>query len=269
MHLILTGATGLVGSSVLDAMAKMKDITKISILSRRPIPMVEDLHDSRINVIIHKDFEKYEPELLEKLKGANGVVWALGISQNKVTKEEYVKITKDYTLAAAKAFATLPPDNEPFRFVFVSGEGATQTPGRFSAIFARVKGETETLLSELRGSNPRLQTESIRPAFVDCVNHPAIKPYIPNPGMLYNAANVTMGPVVRKLVPSFVSPTEVLGKFMTEMAMGKHDSGLASGGQGIITLTGGLRIVENVGFRRLAGLSPAGGSGVDEKTATS
>ncbi|KAF9880156.1 nucleoside-diphosphate-sugar epimerase [Colletotrichum karsti] len=254
MHLILTGASGLVGSSVLDAMIKMKDVTKISILSRRPIPMVEDAKDPRINVIIHKDFEKYDSEVLDKLKGANGAVWALGISQSKVTKEEYVKITKDYTIAAAKAFATLPPENEPFRFVYVSGEGATQKPGLFSAIFARVKGETETLLSEMRAADPRLQAESIRPAFVDAANHTAIKPYIPNPGLAYNVMNVTLGPLIR-MAPSLMSPTEILGGFMAEMAMGKHDAGMAAGGKGIITLNGGLRVVENVGFRRLAGLS--------------
>lgn len=64
MHLILTGATGLVGSAVLDAMIKTKDITKISIISRRPVKMVEDAKDHRINVILHKDFEKYDSELL-------------------------------------------------------------------------------------------------------------------------------------------------------------------------------------------------------------
>lgn len=85
MHLILTGATGLVGSGVLDAMLKSKDITKISILSRKPVPMVAD--DPRVNVILHRDFAKYEPQVLEQLQGANGVVWALGISQLKVTKE--------------------------------------------------------------------------------------------------------------------------------------------------------------------------------------
>ena len=87
MHLILTGATGLVGSGVLDAMIKMKDISKISILSRRPVKMAEDAKDPRINVILHKDFERYDSALLRQLEGANGVVWALGISQSAVTKE--------------------------------------------------------------------------------------------------------------------------------------------------------------------------------------
>lgn len=85
MHLILTGATGLVGSSVLDAMLKSKEITKISILSRRPVPLAEK--SPKVNTIIHKDFTNYESQVLEQLQGANGVVWALGISQLKVTPE--------------------------------------------------------------------------------------------------------------------------------------------------------------------------------------
>ncbi|KAI8169264.1 hypothetical protein K4K50_001019 [Colletotrichum sp. SAR 10_71] len=85
MHLILTGATGLVGSSVLDAMLKSKDVTKISILSRRPVPMVGN--NPKANVIIHKDFETFDPSVLAKVDDADGVVWALGISQTKVTKE--------------------------------------------------------------------------------------------------------------------------------------------------------------------------------------
>ena len=67
MHLILTGATGLVGSGVLDAMIKSKDITKISILSRRPVAMAEAARDPRINVVINTDFEKYDPAVLAKL----------------------------------------------------------------------------------------------------------------------------------------------------------------------------------------------------------
>jgi uncharacterized protein YbjT (DUF2867 family) len=87
MHLILTGATGLVGSSVLDAMLKNTTISKISILSRRPVPMADDAKDPRVRVIMHKDFESYKPELLDQLKDADGCVWALGTSQMNVTQE--------------------------------------------------------------------------------------------------------------------------------------------------------------------------------------
>ena len=89
MHLILTGATGLVGSAVLDAMLHCQTVTKVSILSRRPVPMAEQANNPKVNVIIHKDFSDYGPEVLDKLQGANGVVWALGISQSKVSERYF------------------------------------------------------------------------------------------------------------------------------------------------------------------------------------
>lgn len=85
MHLILTGATGLIGSAVLDNMLAQESISRISILSRRPVRMAEG--HSKAHVILHNDFHKYEPELLEQLKDAQGCVWALGVSQNDVDKK--------------------------------------------------------------------------------------------------------------------------------------------------------------------------------------
>ncbi|KAM0246891.1 hypothetical protein ACHAQJ_010049 [Trichoderma viride] len=252
MHIILTGATGLVGSSVLDAMIKAKDITKISILSRKPVQMADDSKDPRINVIIHRDFEQYDSKVLEQLQGAKACVWALGISQTKVNAEEYVKITKDYTLAAAKSFATLSTSpSEPFRFIYVSGEGATQKPGLFSAIFARVKGETERDLGDMTAAMPTsLQADSVRPAFVDARQHKAVLPYIPDPGMLHKVGVAALSPLL-PVIRGMHSPTEHLGDFLTRLAMGKVDSQLE--GQGAFKL-GGSWIIENVGFRRIMGL---------------
>jgi uncharacterized protein YbjT (DUF2867 family) len=89
MHLILTGATGLVGSAVLDAMLRTSasEITRISILARRPVAMAEVAKDPRVHVIAHADFGAYGPDVLGQLQGASGVVWALGVSQTKVGRE--------------------------------------------------------------------------------------------------------------------------------------------------------------------------------------
>ena len=87
MHLILTGATGLVGSAVLSAMINMTEVSKISILSRRPVKMAEVINDPRINVILHNDFTIYDAEVLAQLEGANGCVWALGTGQSTVVRE--------------------------------------------------------------------------------------------------------------------------------------------------------------------------------------
>lgn len=87
MHLILTGATGLVGSAALNAMINMPEVSGISVLSRRPVKMAEDAKDPRINIILHHDFTKYGAEVLAQLKGASGLVWALGTGQNAVSRE--------------------------------------------------------------------------------------------------------------------------------------------------------------------------------------
>jgi len=84
VHVILTGATGLVGSGVLQQMLANDTISRISILSRRPVKMAEG-HEDKAKVIIHKDFKEYDQTLLDELRDAHGCVWALGVSQNDVT----------------------------------------------------------------------------------------------------------------------------------------------------------------------------------------
>ena len=87
MRLILTGATGLVGSGVLNHILSLPkgEISQLYILSRNPVPMAEN--QPNVTVIEHKDFSQYSPGLLEELKGAHGCIWALGVSQTQVSKE--------------------------------------------------------------------------------------------------------------------------------------------------------------------------------------
>ncbi|KAK4244787.1 hypothetical protein C7999DRAFT_16980 [Corynascus novoguineensis] len=252
MHLILTGATGLVGTAVLDAMVKTKDVTKISILSRRPVKFTDD----RINVIIHNDFASYDDDLLGKLQGAQGCVWALGISQTQVSKEDYITITKTYALAAAKAFQSLPSEGgtkQPFHFVYVSGDGATFSPGRLTPLFGRVKGETELALAEMQKANPSLlRATTVRPSFVDWTGHAEIKPFLPDLGTFMNVAGSILSPIAKYAARSKWSPTEPLGRFLTGMAMGMWDGALE--GEGVERLPGGFTVVENPCMRRVMGL---------------
>jgi len=165
-----------------------------------------------------------------------------------------VRITKDYAVAAAKAFSGFASQDSPLRFIYVSGDGATQDPGRFSQTFSRVKGEAELALAELRAKSPGLRAESVRPSYVDASAHAAIHPYIPDPGLLYRWGACIIGPPIRIAARSFHSPTQPLGQFLMDMAMGKYDGQLDTGAKDIGTLNGGLRIVENSAFRRMAGV---------------
>jgi nucleoside-diphosphate-sugar epimerase len=251
MHLILTGATGLVGSGVLAHILSLPagQVTRLSILSRKPVAMAEEANKPHVKVIHHEDFSSYPPEVLQELKGADGVVWALGISQNEVSKEDYIKITKDYTLEAAKAFSGL---SDNFKFVYVSGEGATTTPSMFTPFFGRVKGETEAALLDLGKRTPTLKVFSLRPGAVDPYAHPevvkAVAAKLKTRSLWYRTGDRVLLPALRAAYKSMVSPTKDLGRVLTDLAMG---SGEPLEGKGIV---GEGRTITNAGFRRLAGL---------------
>ncbi|KJR87292.1 nucleoside-diphosphate-sugar epimerase [Sporothrix schenckii 1099-18] len=286
MHLILTGATGLVGGAVLDAMLGMPEITRISILSRRPVPQLDariQANDpvaskDRVRVILHKDFRTYDDALLQNdLKGAAGVVWALGISQLSVSKDEYVVITKDYPLAAAAAFQKIPPGDgqgdakagDPFRFVYVSGEGAQTKPGRTTARFGVVKGQTELALANITNGpagdaatapagRPFLAL-SVRPGGVDLHGHAALAPFAPKPPSLaYQIMGAALLPVLRTVYPGMLSPTLPLGTFLAETAMGKYSiatlAAEAAKRKDVEAVGSRFHIVNNSAFRRLMGL---------------
>ncbi|KAK4655300.1 hypothetical protein QC762_300970 [Podospora pseudocomata] len=257
MHLILTGATGMVGTTVLDAMLKTTDISKISILSRRPVQLAEDAKDPRVNVIIHKDFSSYSPEVLSQLQDADGCVWALGISQTQVNKEDYITITKTYPLAFASAFQpALRATNKPFNFVYVSGQGATFQPGLFTPIFGKTKGETELALADVRKKNPLFRASTVRPGFIDWLDQDkSITKYMPPLGLARTGLGHALHPVFKFGMRGNWSPTEPLGGFLTGLAMGKWNEGLKTlkGDEGQV-LEGGFPVVENNFFRRAMGL---------------
>ena len=155
---------------------------------------------------------------------------------------QYFEITHDYPLAAARAFSALHPES-PFTFVHVSGEGATQTPGTFTPLFGRVKGQIESALVDFGKQNTMFKAFNVRPAGVDEAKHPEIHPFTPKQPMYKQAL---LSPI-RIFLPSFLTPTRGMGKIMTELAMSKGEpldgKDIGMGG----------RMVPNVAIRRMAG----------------
>ncbi|KAK0108612.1 hypothetical protein ONS95_003407 [Cadophora gregata] len=119
MKIILTGSSGFIGSEVLTQAISNPEITSIIALSRKPLP--ENLTSNpKVSVVIIDDFTSYTPDVLKKLEGAEGCIWAIGAKSTNI--EVTRKVTVEYTLAAVKAFSALPrPVGRPFRFVFLSG----------------------------------------------------------------------------------------------------------------------------------------------------
>lgn len=94
---------------------------------------------------------------------------------------EYEKITYQYPLAFARAISTTTSQN-PINFIYVSGEGATTTPGMLTPHWAGIKGKTESDLLALskQPEFANLRPITVRPGGVDPKDHEEIHEYIPS-----------------------------------------------------------------------------------------
>ena len=168
-----------------------------------------------------------------------------------VNNREYFSITHTYPLNFARALSqTTSP--KPINFVYVSGEGATPTPGLFTAHFGVIKGQAEadllTLSKDPAFSN--LRTYSLRPGGVDPTHHQEIHGFFPARSGLEGFLNPLLS-VFRLTMPFILSPTRDLGRILTGLASGEIGNGQPLEGKGV---NGEGRTITNLGFRRLAGL---------------
>jgi uncharacterized protein YbjT (DUF2867 family) len=251
MHIILTGATGLVGSAVLAQLLHSSTITRVSILSRRPIAATEG--HKKANVIIQSDYSTYPQSVIDQLQDADGCIWAQGKTSVGMAEKEYTELTHDWPLAAAKAFGgmkgkDLSSGDGRFNFVYVSGEGADQTQ-KARAMFGRVKGRAEKDLVDLTTSaeGAKLDVYNLRPAGIDGSGS-AAKPDHRVVSLPERVAS-WMYPAVKLFAPKWHTPVDSLAKVAIDLASGdgkplKDVAGVEADG----------RTIGNVAIRRLAGL---------------
>lgn len=239
---ILTGATGTAGAAILAQALTSPSISRISVLSRRPVQLADN--EPKANVIIHKDFASYPPDVLDQLKGATACVWAQGITSMGMKEDEYTKITVDYPLAAAKAFAT-GLGEEKMNFIYVSGEGANSDPAAKGQLFARVKGRAERELLALAEQTPGLNVYNVRPAIIN----PQGRYLQQRAPTLQDRLSTGLGGLAERVWKGYVIPTEGLAKACLSLAEG--DGAPVGEGRGV-EVEG--RLLKNSALRRLAGL---------------
>ena len=141
----------------------------------------------------------------------------------------------------------------------ISGEGATREPGRFSPLFARVKGEAEAALLALMSEQPSLRVYNVRPGFIDESADRRKEAGGGNQPVVYKFTKV-LAPAFRTLYPSGVSPTKSLADVLVS-CVERQDSAekikVSMQGRGVTWEGKGEQVgvlVANVGVRRLAGL---------------
>jgi uncharacterized protein YbjT (DUF2867 family) len=151
MKVLVFGATGAAGGSVLRACLAAPVISEVRAVTRRPLAM----SDAKLQVSSHDDFLDYAP-LADVFAEIDACLFCLGISVTQVSGEaQYRAITHDFALAAARIAKIQSPGAA---FHFISGRGAG-LDSRF--MWARVKAETERdLIAEVGAV-------CWRPAFID------------------------------------------------------------------------------------------------------
>jgi len=157
MKLLLFGATGSAGAAVLSACLAAPIVQEVRAITRRSLAATH----TKLRSFAHTDFLDYT-SVADAFHSVDACLFCLGISATQVPKDDYVKITHDYTLAAARMLQAQSPNAA---FHYISGQG-TRTDSRM--FWSRVKAQTEQELIDLVGAN------CWRPAFIDATPSPSL-----------------------------------------------------------------------------------------------
>jgi uncharacterized protein YbjT (DUF2867 family) len=151
MTIVVFGATGSAGGSVLRSCLAAADVSSVVVISRRAF----DLSHPKLRSVVHRDFLDFS-DVAAAFAGVDACFYCLGVSVRQVPDEQiYRTITHDFALAAAH---TVREQSPAAAFHFISGKG-TRPDSRF--MWARVKAETELDLID------EVQAVCWRPAFID------------------------------------------------------------------------------------------------------
>jgi len=150
-NVIITGATGMIGASVLDQCLHHPHINKVLVISRRAIGIE---HPKIIEKVIENiaDISIIETSLEEY----NACFFCVGVSSTGMNEENFTRLTYTLTMDFATSLSKVNPE---MTFCYISGAGTDSTEtGR--TMWARVKGKTENDLQKL----PFKQVYNFRPA---------------------------------------------------------------------------------------------------------
>ncbi len=169
MKVLLTGSTGLVGGEVLRQVLAHPSITEAVVLARRAIADPTVAKDPKLTTVIITDFGKYDADTIEKCKGAEACIWALGDVKNR-DNDYQMKTRRDWPYNSAEVFAKqVVPQGKPFRFVLTSGFITEHDQDRNLWIMADMRkqaGLVEIGFVDLSKKFPSLECFVTRPARV-------------------------------------------------------------------------------------------------------
>ena len=202
-NIIITGSNGMVGSLVLRNVIERNDVKKVTSVTRRTTGIV---HPKLIEVF-HNDFANLS-NIHDLFRNQDICFYCIGVYTGQVSREEFYRITVDFT----KAFSTALRQQSPnATFCFLSGQGADQKE-KSRIMFARDKGAAENILLNLQFSH----THIFRPGY--------IYPVTPRkePNTMYRLMRI-LYKIFSRLFPNMGITSEKLARVIVDVGLSNTD----------------------------------------------
>ena len=137
LKVIITGATGMVGRSVLLECIERPEVTEILLINRSTL----NITHPKVKEIIHQDFFDVN-SLVNEFKNYNACFFCLGISSAGISEAKFHKYTYELT---SSFMDVLFQTNPNMMVTYVSGQGTDSTESG-NLMWANVKGKTENYI---------------------------------------------------------------------------------------------------------------------------
>lgn len=202
MKVILFGATGMVGQGVLRECLLAGDVERVLAVGRASTGH----QNAKLQEIVQSDLFDLSP-VESRLSGFDACFFCLGVSAAGMSEQDYRRVTYELTISVAKTLVRLNP---AMTFVYVSGTG-TDSSESSRMMWARVKGKTENDLLKM----PFRAAYMFRPGYIQPLH--GIRTKTKWYGALY-AAMAPLYPILKRLLPNYVTTTECVGRAMLNVA---------------------------------------------------
>ncbi|WP_049414806.1 oxidoreductase [Stenotrophomonas maltophilia] len=205
LRILLTGASGLVGQGVALACQRSPQVGHLAALVRRPGSLSGAGRELVVADFLHVQARS------DELAGFDACFYCAGAPPVGTAEAEYRRVTRDITLAVARAWATANPEGG---FLYVSGAGA-DPQSRLMPL--RIKGETEVALQALPMRSVMLRPGGVRPVSGTGTRHGLLKPLYWGGAPLMKLAGA--------VAPSLMTSNLALGQAMIALAGDEHPPG--------------------------------------------